>query len=753
MFKFEISPLTLCEDKVYVFNDEASLKRNLQLLQKSKTLPAGIFLSQEQFFDSQKMFSGSEIISENFRYLAYWQSVMPEQEFDLAKGKAKRFFAFWQEMNSLEIEGDLAKILVASQKDFWQKMEVEREKYLAKLENIGVSDPEVAGFCYNQKCDYRQPIVFFDCYYFSPKQKKWLKNNAEQVELQFSFSQNLYDCQNFSFLEFQISDLHFSKFPEVEIKQFEQKIFMDAALVNDEIFVAYGKRSPAVFDLFGSDVVLQDGKTFKLLLALKELLSFRKNSQKIPLDKLLQFVRQKIWQSKENAEQTIDKGLVLSLIDKRYKFFPANFDYAVLHKLFGQFLDALSGDFDYFFDYLQTLDDSGVYREKVQELQELAGVFAWENFHSLDYFLANFGKTVVASVSEKLQIKPLASLTQTENLAIYNATEPFWGFAESQNDFFSQKQREQLSLSTQNQQTNAAKFSFFSSVAHCEKVVIYTYENPEENVQRASFVDEILDSALPTKLQKFSDLDLHKLFSLFLTGDKVWSAGEENELRFAYNGEALDDFSYSQAICFLEDPQKYFLNYILKVREFLPPAREIEANLAGEIAHKIFQDWLQAHKDCDLDAIVEKVLQDYQDKLPANFHQVYFEKYVVRRIMESAKNFRQKYGQQQGVCEKELAKNFAEFGFRLRGRADYLTQEALFDFKSGSQQSAKMSQLEFYGLLAEGVSAFFYFIYKWQLVAYTPPKNQESILRRLKAKIAEVKKQGFGSDSDEPEQL
>ena len=41
MFNFNVSALTLCQDKVYVFSSEDSLKSCLHGLQKSFVLPAG----------------------------------------------------------------------------------------------------------------------------------------------------------------------------------------------------------------------------------------------------------------------------------------------------------------------------------------------------------------------------------------------------------------------------------------------------------------------------------------------------------------------------------------------------------------------------------------------------------------------------------------------------------------------------------------------------------------------------------------
>jgi len=750
MFSFSVSPLSFCEDKVYVFSDTYSLKSCLRALQKSCVVPAGVYLIREQFFASLIEPAENGSISVSSRYLAFWQAVMPEQEYALAIDKAMRFFAFWQEINSLDVDfAALKKILVANQEDFWEKMSLQREQYLAKLQEWEWQDFDVEGYAYSPENSYAQPVVFCDCFSFTPKQKKWLKANKSVVELQFSTPEELYDSHDFALREFDLADLQWLSFPQIQIKQYEQKIFMDASLVNDGHKTAYGKKTKPIFDLFGSDVLGQDRQSYQILQALHELLQDRRKSDKIALDKLLRFVSLKSWQDDDKQEAVISKKMVLNLLDKRYKYFTSKPAQETLRKSFLQFLDDLSDDLHCLLDYLKALDSNCVYLEKVAEAQEAAEAFGLQSLQVLQFLLSELARAVVAVDQNKLKIQSVCAVQQTKKLVVYNATEPFWSFSAQRSDFFSASQRQTLCLPTEEQLAKQARLSFFKALALCGTAEIYTYENVQENVQRASLVDELLASPLDVNLKKYADLSLAKLFAHLLQGDKTYVAGEEKEFVFPYKGQPLDDFSYSQAARFLEDAQSYYLSVILRIREFLPPSREIENSLIGEIAHKIFQDWLEQGESQDLQAVAQKVLLDYEDKLPENFHKVYFEKYVLAKISESARFFASKCAEKKGECEKSLQKYFADYGINLRGRADYLGEKTLCDFKTGKRNSAKMAQLEFYSLLGENLEAYFYLIFDKFFIDYVPPKDGLAFLPKLQERIKQVKKDGFRAEYDE----
>ncbi len=752
MFNFKITPLDLCEDKVYVFSDSFSLKRCLQVLQDARQLPAGIYLTKEQFFACLlQQVVGSSIPSE-CRYLGFWQACVPNLDYHLAKIKAKSFLKFWQEVNGLNISfAELEKILVFNQKEIWNKMLKKREKYLAKMHSWGFADSHVQGYTYALKSDYDRPIVFYDCLSFSPQQKKWLKNSESEIELKFSFPQEIYNCENFSLSDFSISDLQWREFPQINIKQYEQKIFMDAALVNDGHLIAYGKKSQAAFGIFGSDILLQDKQSFQILQALKELLQNYQKSQRIPLDKLLRLVSLQPWRLGAEQDILLDSELVLAWIDKRYKFFPVNSRYELLRTSFLNFLRSLDEDLAVFLDYLRGLDTDSIYLAKIEELEEISNTLGLNSFQALEFFLSEFAKTVVSIDQNKISIKSLSALKPANKVAIYNATEPFLDVDENESDFFGQKQREQISLITKEQKKNIARFSFYSLLLSSKQVEIYTYENLEENVQRASLVDELLHFSVDVTLQKFSRLDLRELLLLFLAGEQTYKPRKEGDFFFPYSGQSLQDFSYSQAACFLEDAERYYLQAILGIREFQPPARSIEPSLVGEIAHKIFQNYLQSEEFVDLEKIASEVLQDYQDKLPDNYHKMYFEKYVMGKIKASAKYFKKNYAGTQGECEKSLQKSFTDYEVNLKGRLDYLSSGALYDFKTGSEHYAKMSQLEFYTLIGENLPAYFYFIFERELKEYRPANGDLPFLLRLKDKIEQVKKDGFREQSQSEE--
>ncbi len=753
MFDFKITPLDLCEDKVYVFKDSFSVKRCLQTLQEAPKIPSGIYLTQSQFFASlQQKVEGITIASE-YRYLCFWQACVSGLDYPLAKTKAKSFFAFWQEMNSLGLSyAELETFLVLNQKGIYEKMQKKREEYLKKISSLGFADSQVQGYTYALKSDYRTPIVFYDCLSFAPKQKKWLKKTQSKVEMKFSFSREIYDCENFSLLGFNLCDIRWRKFPQIKIKQYEQKIFMDAALLNDGHSETYGKSSQVSFKIFGKDTFLQDCQAFQILLAIKELLQYYQKSQRIPLDKLLRFVSLRAFETGKDEETLLDSKLVLSWIDKSYKFFPINSKYEPLKNAFTNFLERLSENSAEAIKYLKGLDSNPVYLAKLDQLEEIATTLRLESLQSLQFFVSDFANSVVAVDQEKLFIQPLTAIATTKSLAIYNATEPFWSMEEGGSDFFSQKQKNLLGLATKEQKRNVARLSFYSLLSLSEQVNVYTYENFQENVQRASLVDELLQFSGEIKLEKFSDLDLYQLLSLFLAGEQKHKVGEKKDFYFPYSGQPLNEFSYSQAVCFLENAQSYYLQGVLGIREFQPPTRIVEPSLVGEIAHKIFQDWLQSGDPSELDKIATKVLQDYRDKLPDNYHKMYLGKYVIKKIKDSAKEFKKLYAaDDNGLCEKSVRKHFAEYGLTLKGRIDYLSPNALYDFKTGSKHYAKMSQLEFYMLLEKSLSAYFYFVFENELQEYCQPKDELPFLRKMKNQIEQVKKEGFWEQSPRDE--
>ena len=688
MFNFNVSALTLCQDKVYVFSSEDSLKSCLHGLQKSFVLPAGVYLTIEQFFASLREPSENCLIDGKLRHLAFWRSVMPEEDHSLAICQANSFFAFWQEVNGLGIGfAELEKYLVFSQIDYLKKMLAKRQKYLIKLAQWGFSDPDVAGFDYSQACGYTQPIVFYDCFCFSPCQKNWLKTASAEVELQFSFPEKFYDRHNFSMVDFELKDLQWLNFPQIQIKQYEKKVFMDAGLVNDGNSLAYGKKTEPIFNIFGSDTFLWERKSWQMLSALWQLLADKVAGQRITLAKLLRFIAFAPWQDEVNQELVISKEQILSLINKRYKYFPSDATY----QSFLKFLDNLCQDLSYLMAYLKSLDTNCVYWQELQELEQMANLFGLDGQQALQFFVNQSANSVVAIDQNKLKIEAWSKMKPNKQLVIYNATEPFWENFSAKNDFFSCKQREALGLQTEQQRVVQARYRFFSALSHCDRVQIYTYQNLAENVQRACLVDELLTSSWQVNLEEFPDLSLGKLLSLFGDDEKLVSAGTEKEFFFPYNGEELSDFSYSQAARFLEDAQSYYLSDILKIKEFVPPVREIENSLLGEIAHKIFQIWLQTGGNQNLDQIATKVFQDYDDKLPDNFHKVYFAQYVLEKIKRSAEFFKENFAGDKGECEKELQKYFADYRLSdSEGEPITWIKERFTIFKSGKKGSAQI---------------------------------------------------------------
>ncbi len=744
-FRFEVSGFSFCSNKTYVFSDEFCLKRSLYKLQTSGKILEGAFITQSQFFDSLKNSLDFPLISPELRELVFWQACANEDSFEVVSEKAKRFFSFWREVNGLVFEqNEIEKILISNQLKRWNRQCGYREKYLEKIRSMGFADDEVESVEYSAESLYETSIVFYDCLNFTPKQANWLKNSEERIEFSFSFPEAIYDKERLCVRDFAVKQLEHFSFPRVEIKQYEDKFFMDAALVNDGVKSAYGNYSEPAFNVFGRDFFLKNRKSFRFLSALKGLITGIKNNR-IPLEKLLSLVLVHSWKGESSDAVVIDKNLVLNLIDRQYKFLFGS----EIKTEFLAFIKELSSNFDFFFSYLKKLDDSPIYLEKIDELLELTKTINFSPLQALDYFLSKNAKELVATNKNKVNIKPLHIKVSLGDFTAYNATEGFLNGFCKDGDFFSEEQKKNLGLLSSEQAKNIRKFCFLSLLQSHKNVTIYTYEEPINSIQIASVLEELRASDLDVEFTKYSDLDLKRLLSLILPSENSYDFGEETEFVFPYSGEKLDNFSYSEAKSLLENAESYYLNYVLKIREFNLPSRSIESNLLGEIAHKIFQVYLQKGKPENISEIAEKVLSSYSDKLPDNYHKLFFEKYTVETIMESLQYFVSEVEQAVGECEKNLEKYFPDCGITLRGRLDYLTENALFDFKTGSKNNLDPAQLEFYSLLAENLPACFYLVFEKEVVPFWEKRNYQPILSALKEKIRRVKTEGFKGNYDE----
>ena len=744
-FKFDVSALSLCADKIYVFPDDFHLKRSIYKMQSSGLIPRGSFLTQEQFFAGLQDYSDFPLIPQELKELVFWQVCASGESFEDASDKAKRFFTFWKELNGLSVElEEIEKNLAPNQMKRWKRQLGYREKYLQQIRLLGFADDEVENFEYGGELLYDSSLVFYDCLNISSKQAKWLKSTNKEIEFALSFPETMYDKENFCLCDFKIKDVEKFSFPKIEIKRYEDKFFMDAALVNDGVRLAYGKQSATAFDIFGNDILLKDKKIFRYLSTLKELIESIKDGR-IPLHNLLNLVLINPWESENCAENVLNKEFVLNLINKQYKFLPNS----EIKAEFLAFIREFSTNFDFFFSYLEKLDDNSIYLNKVEEIRELNKIVEFSPLQALDYFLSKNATEIVAEDKSKVKIKPLTTKVSADSFAIYDATEGFLNSFCSDADFFSEEQKKNLGLLTKEQTKIIRKYLFFSLLTTSEHTTIYTYEEPSNNIQIASVLEELNASDLDVDFTEYNDLNLNELLSLILPSENAHNPEKEKEFVFPYAGEDLNNFSYSEVKSLLENAENYYLNCVLKIREFNLPSRSIENNLLGEIAHKIFQLYLQRGADENISEIAEKVLLQYFDKLPNNYHKIYFEKYTVETIKKSLKHFASEYKQDDGECEKSFEKYFPEHDIALRGRLDYLTKGGLYDFKTGSKNNLDPAQLEFYSLLAENLSAYFYLIFENESVPFAKKKNYQPILSALKSKIRQIKAEGFKEKYDE----
>ncbi|MCD4817946.1 MAG: PD-(D/E)XK nuclease family protein [Candidatus Cloacimonetes bacterium] len=337
-----------------------------------------------------------------------------------------------------------------------------------------------------------------------------------------------------------------------------------------------------------------------------------------------------------------------------------------------------------------------------------------------------------------------------DNIAILNLVEGILPATRKTRFFLTERQRTKLGLITYEKIELRDKYYFFRLIAQAETVHLFTMENIDQNIEVSSFLEE-LQILLPENLFELKDIELvsySQIYSKFIDENKISLPFDQTlptkEEFYAFPYHKDQDFPNNQIelstypwISILEDPFRYYLNDILKIR---PKIIEIKADFSkkfiGIIIHELFKiiwnrllevyqgDLIHHNFNFTNSLYFDDALKHYLKTnakfhyiSPHNYSEVYFKRIFIPIVKVGITNFFAKlhydfdfsdvylkiipegeYKKGDSEDQRLLIKLDNEFEVYIRARADIRIekgkQKLIIDYKSGKATTAKKKRYE-----------------------------------------------------------
>jgi len=365
---------------------------------------------------------------------------------------------------------------------------------------------------------------------------------------------------------------------------------------------------------------------------------------------------------------------------------------------------------------------------------------------------------------------------------------------------FTESQRKMLGLKTYNDIRQREKYYFFRNILNTQENHLFCIENEDENIERSSFVEELLiylkDNCLEyhcvdegysdffkaiTKqksdylinynrdLSKLSDLDFYLIPSDFQT-----DFGVEKQI-------TLSTYSLAELI---NDPMQWFIRYNLKFNNYLQPEEDrLNPKNIGILTHQFiesiylkqvkkysnllkYKQLLEAINEDNLNEVYNDLIQNkFLLKFPHDFSGKYFHNIIFPVVRNNIITFfrdksladisKNSIVLMERLLPKVKLLQVEGIDIFLTGKPDLLIQDKekfyIIDFKTGKLQK---SQLILYKYLIqqnfESVSELEFSLYFLSLIKYEKlnqnqlgKNNIEEIIERLEKTLKLINSYGY----------
>ncbi len=301
---------------------------------------------------------------------------------------------------------------------------------------------------------------------------------------------------------------------------------------------------------------------------------------------------------------------------------------------------------------------------------------------------------------------------------------------------FTDQQRKSIGLSSHIEKRSYVKYLFFKQLCQAEKAYIFTISNSDENVQRSSFLEEIILLVKPLIIQLEDTGYLSFYQNRYLTNYRIIpdQTLKLNPVFFNIPFKDIIDkvhqplkISYYSWNMLSKNPYLWFIHLYTNL-ENLPLMQELslDPKRLGIFIHEIIGDYINSfgisqpvEKDEFIKIIKNKIkcnLTDYKAwylKFPQNYDGLYFIEFLQDQLIENLYQLLSsdiflpsKSLGSQSYTEKDFKVDFClnvnenSFNARVTGRFDLLIKEGnnirIIDFKTGMGNN---QQLKFYQML------------------------------------------------------
>ncbi len=369
---------------------------------------------------------------------------------------------------------------------------------------------------------------------------------------------------------------------------------------------------------------------------------------------------------------------------------------------------------------------------------------------------------------------------QLEDLTILNAVEGFLPPPPVKPVLLTEIQRKELGLKTYENIKLREKYYFLRTIATSRTVNIYTYNNINADIEKSSFLEELIlfskfkihyqKISANLKIEKFLQQQFRHSESIYISdhtkaaGNHFFSIPFDKDTDLIEGSLPLTGYSSTELI---GNPVSYYLKFLKKLK---PKERNLKLDfsekLIGQIAHEILQkiwqrllevyegnrihhNFLHTNENyCEraLDNIISR--PDFTYMKPHNYSEKYFHNIFLPILKDGVKNFFYKLHNELDLTDRsiEVFPEFKEttsissdklgkidFNLALSGRSDLIIRwnekTMIFDYKTGKYNNQKykknFNQLNFYKFMldylqkgdsTELISNFLYYIEEKKLI-------------------------------------